>query len=212
MAIHVHALNESSYLKPDGDAYAPQVIAVASRRGWSALELNTNSLPFDADYVLEVLDRLSYRTKLPDPAPTIQRFFRIWWNLDVNITGTHGYSQGDYGASFVFVTPEYLEITGRDIEAYPIDKLDHNDLCMWLWGDVYEVFSDEICAVCGLTWGGDGLCSNCSDENGDPLPNPELDEDGEYTEECPMIVYGMEQASEYGEIEFPKTLTTVYYH
>jgi hypothetical protein len=207
MTIRVHALEDSSYYKPDGDCYAPQVVLTGSIH-----ELNTGTLPFDAGWLVDVMDRFkdSHRTisgwhaHYGDACRVAERYFRIFWDMDVSIIETHGHSQGDWGHSFVFATPEWLEMTG----APGVRESDHNDFCAWLWGDVYEVFNDDPedlnpkCPGGDITWPG-------------TLPNGEPCSFiiGAVTEDCPMFVYGMDQAMEYGEITFPThhTYTTYDY-
>lgn len=139
----ITALNESSHLKPEGDGYAPQIVLTASRgRLENVTELNTESLPFDADEVREVLEDYNwrFRDKNVDIDALVCRRFRIVYGIDVIHSSTHGYSQGDWGESFVFGTPEFYELTG----APGISESDHNELCAWIWGDVYEVRTKAV--------------------------------------------------------------------
>lgn len=133
----ITALTESSHLKPEGDGYAPQIVFTRNNYGWNITELNTESLPFDSDYVETVIHDLSVRD-LPDGS--VERFFKIFYDLEVIRKDTHGYSQGDWGVSYVFGTPEFYELTG----APGIQESDHNDLCAWIWGDVYEVRTKAV--------------------------------------------------------------------
>lgn len=134
----ISAIEYSGDLKPWGDGYAPQIVLTNSGYvGWNQTEVNTESLPFDADYVETVVSGLSVRDL---PSGTVERFFKIFYGLDVITKETIGYSQGDYGTSYVFGTPEYYELTGTD----KVTESDHNDLCAWVWGDVYEVRTKAV--------------------------------------------------------------------
>lgn len=186
MTIRVHALEESGDYKPWGDCYAPQVVLTSSWSGYNTHALNEEYLPFDASSVKLVWRELGPRHH--DPFEVMQRYYQAFYGIEMHHKETHGYSQGDWGHSFVFATPEWLEMTG----ATGVNERDHNDFCAWLWGDVYEVFDD-----------GEGAA----------VPN-ELDwVSGDYTEDCPLIVYGMDEAMKYGDIAYPthRTITTYEY-
>lgn len=190
MTIRVHALEDSGDHKPWGDGYAPQVVLTESIH-----ELNTDTLPFGTGWLVDAMGRFqsNHRTisgwyaRYEDAYRVAERYFRIFWGMDVSIIETRGYSKGDRGVSLVFATPEWLEMTG----APGVRESDHNDFCAWLWGDVYEVFDDE---------GKDIMFHD--------MPYCIMSDDGE-----PVIIYGMDEAMKYGEITFPTrhTYTTYEY-
>lgn len=122
---------------PDGDCYAPQVVLTNKHYGWTTHELNTDTLPVDGCEIVDLFDRFraSCNGSIWGGAEMLVRYFRIFYDIEVHHTPTSGYSQGDWGHSFVFATPEWLEMTG----APGINESDHNDFCAWIWGDVYEV-------------------------------------------------------------------------
>ena len=153
----ITALTESGHLKPEGDCYAPQVVLTRNNYGWNVTELNTESLPFDGDYVETVVHDLSVRD-LPDGS--VKRFFKIFYDLEVNRKDTQGYSQGDWGVSFVFGTPEFYELTG----ATEVSEYDHNDLCAWIWGDVYEVRSKAVTHTETCSLGHDHIITDVKSE------------------------------------------------
>lgn len=213
MTIRVHALEYSDHLKPDGDCYAPQVVLTWDRYSWDAHELNTDTLPFGVDsWLTDLVDHFRYKRRVisgwtahaGDAYRVIERYFRIFWDMEVSVIETHGHSKGDLGVSLVFATPEWLEVTG----APGVRESDHNDFCAWLWGDVYEVFNDDPEDLNPMCPGGDIRW---------PLTLPDGSEAhwivGAITEECPMTVYGMDEAMKYGEITYPThhTITTYEY-
>lgn len=179
MTVRVHALEDSGDYKPDGDCYAPQVITTVSYGRWETHGLNAERfLPFPESWVTEVYQRIGMARTA--------RYFRAFWGIDCQAIITRGHAQGDWGYSFVFATPEWLEMTG----APGINKSDHNDFCAWLWGDVYGVFDDEA-----------GYLSE------DSL-HAEL---RGYDKHNPLIVYGSDEAEKYGEITYPTHRTVVSY-
>lgn len=203
MTIRVHALEDASDYKPDGDCYAPQVVLTRAMRGFDGHMLNGHMLPFDDGDVYTVWQE--YGPRHYDAIEVMRRYYRAFYGIEMHHKETRGSSQGDYGHSFVFATPEWLEMTG----APGVRESDHNDFCAWLWGDVYEVFNDDPddlnpkCPGGDIQWPG-------------TLPNGEPCSFiiGAVTEDCPMTVYGMDQAMEYGEITFPThhTYTTYDYN
>ena len=173
----ITALSESSHLKPEGDCYAPQIVLTASRgRLENVTELNTESLPFDADELREVLEDYNwrFRGKDVDIDALVSRRFRIVYGIDVNHTSTHGYSQGDWGESFVFGTPEFYKVTG----APGLTDTDHNELCAWIWGDVYEVRTKAVTHIETCSLGHDHIIT---------------DEESELE----YFIYGMDQAHKF---------------
>lgn len=186
----------SDHLRPDGDCYAPQVVLTWDRSSWNIHELNTDTLPFGVDrWLADLVDHFRHERRVisgwtahaGDAYQVIERYFRIFWGMEVSVIETRGYSKGDLGVSLIFATPEWLELTG----APGITESDHTDFCAWLWGDVYEVFDDDA----------------------DP-DEPDMSVVPRYTsEDHPMTVYGMEEAMKYGEITFPthRTVTTYEY-
>ena len=182
MTTRVHALEDSSHLRPDGDCYAPQVVLIPQGYGRAEVhELNMEYSPVDGHEVLTAFRRLRELDGLRGDDFTIelmQRYYRIFYNTEMHHKVTRGFSQSDWGHSFVFATPEWLEVTG----AYGVEEDDHNDFCAWLWGDVYEVFNDDPEQA-------------LNDES-----HPEL---SVYDEDCPMVVYGMDEAMKYGDITYP---------
>lgn len=193
MTIRVHALEDSSHLRPDGDCYAPQVVLIPQGYGRAEVhELDMEHSPVDGHEVLTAFRRFRELDGLRGDDFTIelmQRYYRIFYDTEMHHKVTRGFSQGDWGHSFVFATPEWLEVTG----APGVRESDHNDFCAWLWGDVYEVFQD-----------------GCE-------PDLEVDvpwlADIEEGDDSPLIVYGMDEAMKYGKITFPThhTITTYEY-
>lgn len=182
----VRAMEFSGDDKPDGDCYAPQIVLTSdSGYRWNTSELNTDSLPFTVERFTEAyntfrgLDHADLR-KLSAEARAV-RWARAQGATDALHTSVHGHSQGDWGFSFVFSTPEWLEMTG----APGLSEADHTDLAAWVFGDVYEVYEDL-----------------------------EKDEDGDWIldgDDAPLTVYGMDEASKYGEITFPSHRTETYW-
>ena len=211
MTIRVHALEDSSDYKPWGDCYAPQVVLSRAMRGFDGHMLNGHMLPFTDGDVYTAYDRFrlsfgSCNPRVPDRTTEVmRRYYRAFYGIEMIHKETQGFSQGDWGHSFVFATPEWLEMTG----APGLRESDHNDFCAWLWGDVYEVFNDdpedfdERCPGGDVKW---------------PMTLPDGTEThgviGAVTEKCPMIVYGMDEAMKYGEITYPThhTYTTYEYN
>lgn len=187
MTIRVHALEDSSHLRPYGDCYAPQVVLTGDspRPRWGIHTLNDRYLPASDEHIAHVwaefLSRWPERhlPGYPKAEEAMKRYFRIFYDTEVHYKVTRGFSQGDWGHSFVFATPEWLEMTG----APGVRESDHNDFCAWLWGDVYEVFQDgcEPDLEVDVPWLGDI-------EEGD---------------DSPLIVYGMDEAMKYGDITYP---------
>lgn len=185
MAPKVHALTETDYLRPDGDCYAPQILLTQDfGNRWNTTELNTGIIP-----VLTAADVVRAFVELGRDAELTARWCRIISGCSVIAVDTTGFSQGDYGTSFVFAPPTWLEMTG----APGITPEDAHDLAAWVWGDVYEVFEEghtkdysqfgtNLICSCGQSY--------CEDDY----------RDGES-----LYVYGMEAASKYGEIIFPTT-------
>lgn len=195
MTIRVHALEDSSDYKPDGDCYAPQVVLTRAMRGYDGHMLNGHMLPFTDGDVYTAYDRFrlsfgSCNPRVPDRTTEVmRRYYRAFYGIEMIHKETHGFSQGDWGHSFVFATPEWLEMTG----APGINERDHNAFCAWLWGDVYEVFDDD------------------NDED-----NPYSSTvGGEWASaDEPLVVYGMDEAMKYGKITYPTrhTYTTYDYN
>lgn len=134
----ISTIDYSGDLKPWGDCYAPQIVTTYEGYGrWNVTELNTESLPFTAEEFNE------WRSELADRQLDLDhlcRFIKIFYGIEVIYSQTSGYSQSDWGYSFVFGTPEFYELTG----APGINESDHNDLCAWIWGDVYEVRTKAV--------------------------------------------------------------------
>lgn len=212
MTIRVHALEYIEDLRPDGGGYAPQVVLIRNLHGtgWGWSELNADYLPFTAATVAEVWDR--FRNEWPDrhlpyyprAEAAMARYFRIFYGVEMHHKITRGFSQSDWGHSFVFATPEWLEVTG----APGVRESDHNDFCAWLWGDVYEVFNDDPEDLNPKCPGGDIRW---------PMTLPDGTEVqgviSAVTEEYPMTVYGMDEAMKYGDITYPthRMITTYEY-
>lgn len=134
MTIRVHALQETDWLKPDGDCYAPQIMLANDR-------YDVNTIPLNAEMIPVITERQladAYRSLGRDDELTA-RWARIVTGCNVLAVGSTGFSQGDYGTVFVFAPPEWLEMTG----APGITPEDANDLSAWVWGDVYEVVDTE---------------------------------------------------------------------
>lgn len=127
----------SGDLMPDGDGYAPQIVLTAGYRGQlnNVTELNTQDLPFTAEEFVTIWERFNDQV-------TLARWISIFHGKEIFVhrQDTTGYSQGDWGESFVFGTPEYFATTG----ATQVTESDHNDLCAWVWGDVYEVCTKAV--------------------------------------------------------------------
>lgn len=174
----VRAIEYSSDYMPEGDCYAPQIVLTASRgRLENVTELNTQDLPFTAEEFVEIWERFNDQV-------TLARWISIFHGKEIYVhrQDTTGYSQGDYGESFVFGTPEFFQLTG----APRIQESDHNDLCAWVWGDVYEfteVITPEVSHVETCNLGHDHVI----------MDTPQEVES--------FIVYGMDEAMKYGEIE-----------
>lgn len=179
----VHALTDSSWLKPDGDGYAPQVMLTHESYGsWNSHDLNAESIPLDGEQLAQV------HSALGNDAELTARWARIVTGCNVIAVNTRGSSQGDYGTVFVFDTPEFREVTGAD----GITSEDATDLAAWIWGDVYEVIELEHYTVGFGGFPGSRVCScgaTCCEEEND--------------EENTFTVYGMAEAMKYGEIVFP---------
>lgn len=133
----ISTIDYSGDLKPWGDCYAPQIILTASYGGRlnNITELNTQDLPFTAEEFVEIWDRFNDQI-------TLARWISIFHGKEIYVhrQDTTGFSQGDYGESFVFGTPEFYKLTGTD----KVTEADHNDLCAWVWGDVYEVRTKAV--------------------------------------------------------------------
>ena len=184
----VHAIHgDTSYLKPDGDGYAPQVAITWDRYSSSATTLNGDMLPLDADEIVSAFEAFNR-----DPALTA-RWLRIVTGSEVVALKTLGYSQGDVCISFAIATPEWLRLTG----ASGITPQDCQDLAFWVWGDVYEVIDDEGHKPLG--YGGFPGSRECE-------CGATCCEDAES-----FYVYGMDAAREYGEIVYPTTHTYTTY-
>lgn len=137
----VFAIQDSSDYRPEGAGYAPQVVLTSDspRRGWNITELNTDYLPFTG----EELERAYSEFRSRSNSFSIAENMVVRWARALGVTSgtwveTKGFGQGDYGVSFVFSTSEWMETTG----AVNLSKEDHNDLCAWIWGDVYEVWEE----------------------------------------------------------------------
>lgn len=191
MTVRVHALTETDWLRPWGECYAPQVVLTSNRGfgNWDVHELNTEQfLPLSAPWVAEIFEKLS--SAMGSRARTIetmQRYFRAFYDMDMSYHYTTGFSQGDWGHSFVFAPKQWLELVG----APGIDERDHIDFCAWLWGDVYEVFDDEATGT-----------ERYKDSKGNVV---------ELEVNAREIVYGMDEAMKYGEITFPTERTVISY-
>lgn len=186
MATTEYIIEELSYsgdYRPEGDGYAPQIVFTRSMHGWNTYELNTESLPVDAEFILELFDNkfpvINYKGRYRDTefcADVLVRWFRIMFDIEVRWTITRGYSQGDWGISFIFGTPEFYKVTG----APGLTDTDHNDLCAWLWGDVYEVRTKEVTQSETCNLGHDHVTI---------LEESELDH----------IIYGMDEAHKFAK-------------
>lgn len=132
----VHAIEgDTSYLKPDGDCYAPQVALTWDRFHVNTTELNTESLPLSVESIVNAFESFNRDTDLT------LRWLRIVTGREVLAHESTGYSQGDIAVVFVFDTEEWRAITGASV----ICESDAIDLASWLWGDVYEVsYRDDI--------------------------------------------------------------------
>ena len=154
----ITALTESSHLKPEGDCYAPQIVLTASRgRLENITELNTESLPFTAEEFNDWRDRLAARGMGLD---FLCRFVKVFYGIEAIHQETTGYSQSNWGYSFVFGTPEFYELTG----ATEVSEYDHNDLCAWIWGDVYEVYSKAVTHTETCSLGHDHIITDVKSE------------------------------------------------
>ena len=157
----------SGDLMPDGEVYAPQIVFTGSYGGyWNTTELNTKSLPFTAEEFRNAWVALGDENVL--------RWAKVFYGLEVITKETIGYSQGDYGQSFVFNTEEFRNVTG----ATRIQESDHNDLCAWIWGDVFEVNTKEITHTETCSLGHDHIIT---DEESEP----------------DHIIYGMDEATKF---------------
>lgn len=137
----ITALQDSHDYKPFGDGYAPQIVLTASRgRLENVTELNTEYLPFTAEEFKDFYNELMSRIwdKNVDVDEIVCRYFKMYYGFDVAHWGTYGYSQGDWGESFLFFPEEWQETVGWSGDQTAKDEA-HNDLCRWVWGDVYEV-------------------------------------------------------------------------
>lgn len=177
----VRAMEYSGDDKPDGDCYAPQIVLTSdSGYRWNTTELNTDSLPFTLEQFVNAYEE--FRSRDHRTAENmVCRWARVMGCTDAIIESIHGFSQGDWGFSFVFSTPEWLELTG----APGLTESDHNDLAAWVWGDVYEVYEDLE-----------------KDEDGNWI---------EDDNDAPLTIYGMDEAAKYGEITFPSQRTVTYW-
>ena len=143
-------------------------------------ELNTQDLPFTAEEFKVIYDELSYPYRYSNPHRStdiiVTRFIKIFYDIVVNISGTLGYSQGDWGISFVFNTEEFRNTTG----ATEVSESDHNDLCAWVLGDVYEVCTKAVTheETCNL-----GHVHTITDEESEPG----------------HIIYGMDEAMKFAK-------------
>lgn len=175
----VHMIDYSGDLMPEGDGYAPQIILTAGYRGRleNVTELNTQDLPFTAEEFVEIWERFNDQV-------TLARWISIFHEKEIYVhrQDTTGFSQGDFGESFVFGTPEFFQLTG----ATEVSESDHNDLCAWIWGDVYDVtkiVTQEVSHVETCNLGHDHVI----------VDTPQEDET--------FIIYGMDEAMKYGDIE-----------
>lgn len=183
----IEALTYSDHYRPYGDGYAPQIVLTASHgRLDDITELNTISLPFTGEQFSEWREALADKYRYSNPekygqdGDILARFMKIFFDLEMIHTGTSGHSQGDWGESFVFGTPEFYATTG----ATGIQESDHNDLCAWIWGDVYEVtevVSPEVSTTetCNLGHNHTTII--------------------EYEETTMSIIYGMDQAMKFAQ-------------
>lgn len=140
MSAKIRTVVESTNSKPWGDCYAPQIVLTARMgRLDNVSELNTDYLPFTAEEFKNIYEELSDTFRYPnsylDVNEVVCRFIRIFYGIEVAHIPTHGYSQGDWGESFIFAPENWKTLTG----ATNLTERDHNDLCSWIWGDVYEV-------------------------------------------------------------------------
>lgn len=164
----------SGDIKPWGDCYAPQIVLTHGGYGhWNITELCTESLPFSAEQFNEWRSELDDRRLGLD---VLARFIKICYGIEMIHTSTTGYSQRDWGYSFVFGTPEYYELTGTD----KVTESDHNDLCAWIWGDVYEVRTKAVTHVETCSLGHDHIIT---------------DEESELE----YFIYGMDEAHKFAE-------------
>lgn len=127
----IHALAEDTYwLQPEGDGYAPQV---ALTWGWHRVTehtLNLEAAPnVDVMRLVEAYSHFGYDAQLT------ARWARIVWGYHVETLRSYGHSQGDVAEIFIFGSPEFYAVTG----APDITPEDGTDLGAWLWGDVFEV-------------------------------------------------------------------------
>ena len=161
---------------PDGDGYAPQIVLTASRgRLENVTELNTQDLPFTSEEFVTIWERFNDQV-------TLARWISIFHGKEIFVhrQDTTGYSQGDWGESFVFGTPEFYELTG----ATQVTESDHNDLCAWVLGDVYEVtevITPEVSHVETYNLGHEHKT----------VTTPE--------ETCTSIIYGMDEAMKFAK-------------
>lgn len=168
----ISTIDYSGDMKPWGDGYAPQIVLTHGGHGhWNITELCTETLPFSAEQFNEWRSELASRQLDLD---VLARFIRIFYGIEMIHTGTTGYSQSDWGYSFVFGTPEFYELTG----ATKVTESDHNDLCAWIWGDVYEVRTKAVTheETCNL-----GHAHTITDEES----------------ESDHIIYGMDEAMKF---------------
>lgn len=128
----VHALDESSFARPEGDCYAPQVFISTEAYNGSVIELNTESLSITGEDIQRAMKELG-------DDDLLARWVRIVADCDALIVQSRGFSQGDHGIVVVTAPAEWLELTG----APGITREDANDLSAWVWGDVYQVWDDE---------------------------------------------------------------------
>lgn len=141
MSAKIRTVVESADFKPDGDGYAPQIVLTARMgRLDNVSELNTDYLPFTAEEFKNIYEELSdtfrYSNRYLDTDEVVCRFIRIFYGIEVAHMTTHGFSQGDWGESFIFAPENWKTLTG----ATNLTERDHNDLCAWIWGDVYETY------------------------------------------------------------------------
>lgn len=136
----LYPIQHTADYRPEDVGYAPQIVlTLDTPRGWNDTELNADYLPFTATQFREVYEELAYRYRDFGTAENmVARWARVLGCTEVSWQVTRGYSQGDYGISFVFSTDKWLEDTG----AVSLRGTDHADLCSWIWGDVYEYMED----------------------------------------------------------------------
>lgn len=145
MSAKIRTVVESADFKPDGECYAPQIVLTARMgRLDNVSELNTDYLPFTAEEFKNIYEELSdtfrYSNRYLDTDEVVCRFIRIFYGIEVAHMSTHGHSQGDWGESFIFAPENWKTLTG----ATNLTERDHNDLCAWIWGDVYEVRTKAV--------------------------------------------------------------------